>query len=74
MTVSENIELEGGLVVEESACFVVKLAADSKAAKIVGMTDEATDILQCLLRYLSSFACDGGLVVAMSWSYCSQDR
>ncbi len=49
-TVGENIDLEGEVGIEEFTCFVVELTANPKAAKVVDMTDEAVDIIPCLLR------------------------
>lgn len=49
-TASENIDLEGEVIVEESAYFVVKLVADPEAARSVDITDGAADIIPCLLR------------------------
>lgn len=49
-TISKDIDLKGKTVMKEFTCFVVKLAADPEAANIVDITDEAVDIIACLLR------------------------
>ncbi|CAO1603928.1 hypothetical protein XANCAGTX0491_007502 [Xanthoria calcicola] len=49
-SISKDIDLEGESVIEGFTCLAVQLAADPEAAKVVGMIDEAVDVVACLLR------------------------